>query len=34
MLLDAEEGAMSKEDFLAAYCCYFEVSGVASPWYM
>ena len=27
MLLDAEEGIMSKEEFMAAYCCYFEVSG-------
>ena len=26
MLLDAEKGIMSKEDFMAAYCCYFEVS--------
>ena len=25
MMLDAEEGKKSKEEFLSAYCCYFEV---------
>ena len=24
-MLDAEEGKKSKEEFLSAYCCYFEV---------
>ena len=26
MMLDAEEGKKSKEEFLSAYCCYFEVT--------
>ena len=25
MMLDAQEGSKSREEFLSAYCCYFEV---------
>ena len=31
MMLDAEEGKKSKEEFLSAYCCYFEVCKYSLP---
>ena len=34
MMLDAEEGKKDQEEFVATYCCYFEVSWLLIDWHL